>query len=61
MLGRARLLRDLLAELGDGGSINQLYAGLLARTLIGSDEELMRIFGEEVAERCDGISSHISA
>lgn len=32
----------------------KLYAGLLARTLIGTDEMLMKKFGEEIAELTAG-------
>jgi hypothetical protein len=51
---RARLLRDLLCEFQEGDSASQLYAALLARTLVSADEELMRGFGKEVAGRCEG-------
>ena len=46
---RVQLLRDLLAEIGSGDSVSQLYAALLARTLVGQDEELMRQYGQQVA------------
>jgi hypothetical protein len=49
---RTRLLADLIAELNDGGSVEQLYGGLLARQLISADEELMRQYGRQVAELC---------
>jgi hypothetical protein len=59
---RAQLLRHLLNELQeDGDSVSQLYAGLLARSLISGDEELMRAFGKEVAERCEGAQSRTNA
>jgi hypothetical protein len=52
---RARLLRDLLTEMQAGGdSVSRLYVGLLARSLLSADEELMRAFGKEVAECCEG-------
>ncbi len=40
--GRVRFFAS--GGLDSGDSISQLYAGMLARTLIGGDEELMRTF-----------------
>ena len=37
-------------EMQEGCNVTGLYAGLLARALIDADQELMREFGERVAE-----------
>jgi hypothetical protein len=47
---RGALLHGLLVEISGGDSVSSLYAGLLARRLIGDDEELMRTFGKQLAE-----------
>jgi hypothetical protein len=44
------LLADLCVELVEGDSAIQLYSGLLARTLICTDQDLMREFGEQVVK-----------
>jgi hypothetical protein len=58
---RTRLLRDLLNEFQDGDSASQLYAALLARSLVSADEELMKAFGKEVAERCEAARPRTAA
>ena len=58
---RTRLLRDLLDEFQDGDSASQLYAALLARTLVSADEDLMKAFGQEVAERCEAAQPRTAA
>jgi hypothetical protein len=47
---RRNLVADLLVEMAAGDSVVQLYAGLLARTLICTDQDLMREFGEQVVK-----------
>jgi hypothetical protein len=47
---RRNVLADLLVEMIEGDSTTQLYAGLLARTLICADQDLMREFGERVVK-----------
>ena len=49
---RRTLLLGLLNEIGAGGdSVATLYANLLARQLITSDETLMREFGRDVVNQ----------
>lgn len=45
---RQRVMRDLLLEIEAGG-IAGLYATMLAHTFVSADEELMDVFGEELA------------
>ena len=47
---RRALLADLLVEMVEADSVIQLYAGLLARTLVCTDQDLMREFGEQVVK-----------
>lgn len=48
---RSTLLRELIAEIEQGGDgISRLYAGLLARALLATDEELMRDHGERIVK-----------
>ena len=49
-IARHTLLEALVEEMRQGDSETQLYAGLLARKLLVGDEEMMRVFGKEVAE-----------
>lgn len=48
-LRRRTLLQELLTEIEQGGDTG-LYAGLLARTLVQTDEELMRQLGRQIAD-----------
>jgi hypothetical protein len=48
---RSNLIADLIAEIEQGqDSVCKLYAQLLARSLVQSDELLMRDCGEQVAK-----------
>ncbi len=46
---RGRLIEILIEEISGGDSITALYAGLLARTLVATDEVLMRKYGERIS------------
>lgn len=46
---RQRLLYCLLIEMRSGDGIAAMYANLLARHLIGTDQDLMHDYGERVA------------
>lgn len=47
---RRKLLTYLIAEMTESrDGVATLYAALLARTLVASDEELMGAFGEQIA------------
>lgn len=48
---RRELIEDLLREIASGGNMmTGLYANLLLRTLVKTDESLMRQYGERVAK-----------
>jgi hypothetical protein len=46
---REALLPGLIDEIENGDSETKLYAGLLARSIVVWDEQLMRAFGKQVA------------
>ena len=50
-LRRRSLLQNLITEIEHGNdSVTRLYASMLTRSLLQSDEELMREFGRQVAD-----------
>jgi hypothetical protein len=51
---RRTLLGNLITEIEQGGNgVTCLYAGLLARTLVQADEELMQEYGKQVVHITD--------
>jgi hypothetical protein len=59
---RHNLLSNLLVEIEHGGNgVARLYALLLARTLVATDEILMREFGKHVAEKDSEVERRVSA
>jgi hypothetical protein len=51
---RAHLMESLLLEIEHGTSVSQLYANLLARTLIEADPRLRREYGQRLKSLVEG-------
>jgi hypothetical protein len=56
---RRDLIEGLLDEIAAGDGITTLYAGLLARQLITTDEVLMRAYGREVVNQSGDVAQRV--
>ena len=50
IIRRSRLIADLLTEIAEGDGITGLYARLLTRALVKTDQDLMQEYGEQIAK-----------
>jgi len=51
---RRQLIQQLMVEIEHGDGVTALYAGLLARTLTASDQELIRGYSDVLNQLTDG-------